>query len=889
MADGSDKLSPMMIQYHSIKAQHLDALLLFRMGDFYELFYEDAIVAADVLGIALTKRGKSPGMDHPMCGVPVKAIDNYLNILIRQGFRVAVCEQVEDPAKAQKRGPKAIVSREVVRLLTPGTLTEESLLEPRRNNFLAALGSVRNDMSLAWVEITSGDMAVVSCPMTKLVSQISRIAPSEILVSDNLEESVVQLVNDTGSSITKLSPVHFDSVTAEKRFTELFEIRFLDAYGNFSRAELAALGALVSYLELTQKGQIPLLNPPVRERSTNTMHIDASTRRNLELVRNLSGNRENTLLAAIDKTLTAGGARLLESCVTSPLTDLEIISRRLDNVELFVNQENLRKRIRFELRKVPDISRALSRLCLNRGGPRDLSAIRNGLDQALIIHNLLSEESELPSALSRYLDELIAINNLVNVLETSLIDEPPPTINNGGFIAPGYDTALDHERKLRDDSRSIISGMQQDYVECSGISSLKIRYNNVLGYFIETHSRHAKTMMSSPNCEYFIHRQTLTNAIRFTSSLLSEVATKILNAEGRALEIEKDIFNSIVGMISDSAVEISACAKALATIDTAAALAETAVLGDWCRPVLESSRMFEISAGRHPVVENALKNESGSQFIANDCNFTEGDNGVMISLLTGPNMSGKSTYLRQNALIAILAQAGSFVPAKAARIGIVSSLFTRVGAADELASGRSTFMVEMVETAAILHQADECSLVILDEIGRGTATYDGLSIAWATLEYLHENVRCRTLFATHYHELTSLTDRLNRLRNLTVEVRECDGEVVFLHRVCIGSADRSYGVQVAKLAGIPPPVVKRANEILERLEGYGLTGTTRPSNLLDDLPLFFEPSQNDSRKPNAKSMLDLKIEEINPDGITPHQALNLLYELKELNRKQSSQ
>lgn len=866
-------VTPMMAQFLEIKADYPEALLFYRMGDFYELFFDDAVAAAEALDIALTKRGKHLGEDIPMCGVPVHAADGYLLTLIRKGFRVAVCEQLENPSEAKKRGSKAVVKRGVVRLVTPGTLTEESLLVARRHNFLAALAEVRDEAAIAWVDISTGELRVLSCATSRFGPELARLAPREVIVSDSRSLDFAELVNDVGASLTPLSPASFDSQSSEKRLLELFRITSLEVFGNFERAEIAAMGALVEYLNLTQKGKLPLLRPPTKERLGSAVQIDAATRRNLELTRSLSGDREGALLSVIDRTVTAAGGRLIERRVSSPSRDLAIIQSRLAAVRFAVEDRAFIDEIRDALRKCPDIDRALSRLSLDRGGPRDIAAIRNGLAQAVSLSSS-SAEGLLKNLISR----LGGFEDLLSDLEEALVAEPPLLVRDGGFIAPGFDAALDDARKLRDEGRGVIAGLQAQYADEVGISSLKVKHNNVLGYFIETTATHANKMLALS--EKFIHRQTTANAVRFTTIELSELESKILNAGARVAEIEKALFDQLVHAILLQAGSIGDAARALAEIDVITSLATLAIEDNWCEPLVDDSRAFEIVDGRHPVVEKSLRSESGTPFIANDCNLTA-DDGSAIWLLTGPNMAGKSTFLRQNALIALLAQMGSFVPAKSAHIGLVSQLFSRVGASDDLARGRSTFMVEMVETAAILHQADERALVILDEIGRGTATYDGLSIAWATLEHLDEANRCRALFATHYHEMTQLADKLKGVENATVAVKEWEGEVIFLHEVRKGAADRSYGVQVAKLAGLPTSVVDRARVVLEALEKGERENNAGSKALVDDLPLF-SAIPADTPKHTGTSELEMKMSEILPDEMTPRQALDTLYELKSL-------
>lgn len=880
MTTEDSSVTPMMAQYLAIRAANPGALLFYRMGDFYEMFFDDAVAAAAALDIALTKRGTHLGEPIPMCGVPVHAAESYLLTLIRKGFRVAIAEQMEDPAEAKKRGSKSVVARDVVRLVTPGTLTEESLLEARRHNFLSAWAEVRDEAALAWVDISTGEFRVMTCPLARLSPELARLAPRELLVSEAKEAEIAGIVSDFSLSLTPLSRGSFDSAGAEKRLCALFHVGTLEAFGHFGRAELAAMGAIADYLDLTQRGKLPLLCAPVREMPGGAMQIDAATRRNLELTQALSGGREGSLLAAIDRTVTAGGARLLERRISAPSCDLTEIRSRHESVGFLLEQTLFRDDLRAALRRVPDMDRALSRLALDRGGPRDLAAIRAGLTEAARIAAQFSG-TEAPDRLRAAASDLTGHEALVALLEAAIVAEPPLMARDGGFIAPGYDAELDETRALRDEGRGVIARMQADYITLTGIQSLKIKHNNVLGYFIETTSTHAERMLALPLSETFIHRQTTANQVRFTTLPLSEMETRILNSANHALEIEKRLYSWLKDTILDQAGQIGQAARALAELDLSAAFADLAAEETWCAPEIDESRAFVVEGGRHPVVERAQR-RAGAAFVANDCGLTQGETPA-IWLLTGPNMAGKSTFLRQNALIALLAQAGSFVPARRAHIGLVSQLFSRVGAADDLARGRSTFMVEMVETAAILNQADDRALVILDEIGRGTATYDGLSIAWATLEHLHGVNRCRALFATHYHEMTSLSARLEGVENATVAVKEWEGEVIFLHEVRRGAADRSYGVQVARLAGLPQAVVDRAKVVLEALEKGEREGGGRKEALIDDLPLFRAAPPAPAALPaKGPSPVEERLKALHPDEMTPIEALKVLYELKGL-------
>jgi DNA mismatch repair protein MutS len=868
----NSNVTPMMAQYLKIKIDHPNALLFYRMGDFYELFFDDAIAAAGALDIALTKRGKHLGVDIAMCGVPYHAAEGYLLTLIRKGHRVAVCEQLENPAEAKKRGYKSIVNRGVTRVVTPGTLTEDSLLDARRHNFLAAYANVRGEGALAWVDISTGAFSVLSCDGAELGPELARLNPKEVLLNDAGEADFGIIVEYSGAAVTLLGNAAFDSTNGEKRLCHVYSVSSLDGFGAFTRAEVASLAAVVEYLDITQKGKLPLLRPPVREKRDAAMQIDASTRKSLELTRGINGGRAGSLLSVIDRTQTACGARLLERRLSSPSRDLAEISARQDAIAWCLDNGNMATLLEDKLREVPDLDRALSRLSMDRGGPRDMTAIQRAVEQAETIAEALPED--MPESLASAAQDLVGQDILLALLDAALVDEPPLLVRDGGFIASGYNTELDEFRALRDEGRSIVAALQIRYAQKTGVPGLKVKHNNVLGYFIEVTATHSSKMLAAPLSETFIHRQTTANQVRFTTIELSELETRILNAGGRCSEIEKRLYSDVLGAIIAQAPHLFTLARALAEFDLSAALARLAREESWVRPTMTTEREFMITDGRHPVVEAALK-PSGTQFVANDCDLSD----EQIWLLTGPNMAGKSTYLRQNALIAVLAQMGAFVPARSATVGIVSQVFSRVGASDDLSKGQSTFMVEMVETAAILNQADDRALVILDEIGRGTATYDGLSIAWATLEHLHEVNRCRALFATHYHEMTSLSDKLDGVANATVTVKEWEGDVIFLHEVKRGTADRSYGVQVARLAGLPETVVARAKVVLEALEKGEREGQRK--FVIDDLPLF-NAIPTPAPQKTAPSQVEARLKGIMPDDLSPKEALNLIYELRSL-------
>jgi DNA mismatch repair protein MutS len=895
--------TPMMAQFLEIKAAHQDCLLFYRMGDFYELFFDDAAKAAEALDIALTKRGKHLGEDIPMCGVPVHAADAYLSRLIRKGFRVAVCEQTEDPAEAKKRGSKSVVQRAVVRIVTPGTLTEDALLDARDANILAALARVRADgsqtLGLAYADVSTGAFQVEAVEGPALAAALARLAPSELVLHEGLlaDDLIGDAVQQSGVPLTPLRASAFDSDAARTRLESLFGVKALDAFGDFTRAQIAAAGALVDYVTLTQAGTAPVLEPPRGADAQGLMAIDAATRTSLELTRGPAGGRDGSLLAVMDMTVTASGARELKSRVAAPLADPAPINKRLAAVTLFVEQGTLRTDMRECLRQMPDLERALSRLALGRGGPRDLAAVGTAVAAASKAALLLDPASgaldfpPLPEDVVAAAHTLESARSgapaaLATLLGRALVDEPPLLGRDGGFIAPGFDPDLDELVSLRDGSRKVIAGLEADYRDTTGIKTLKVRHNNVLGYFIEVTAANADRLMSGELAETFRHRQTLASAMRFTTVELAELDARVSRAGEGATAREKQLFDDLVAQVT-AIDDLAAIARALAGLDVAAALAEAAQARAWARPKIDNSLAFNIKGGRHPVVEAALKAQGAGAFVPNDCDLTGDADGSPdtketrpVWLLTGPNMAGKSTFLRQNALIAVMAQAGSYVPAASAHIGVVDRLFSRVGASDDLARGRSTFMVEMVETAAILTRASDKSLVILDEIGRGTATYDGLSIAWATLEHLHEVNRARTLFATHYHELTGLTATLPRLANATMRVAEHGDEVVFLHEVAPGAADRSYGIHVARLAGLPSAALARAEEVLKALE-EGDTGSAK-QDLAQDLPLFAAAPRPKSAglAADTPDPVHEALKSAHPDEMTPREALDFVYALR---------
>lgn len=871
--------TPLMAQYLALKAQYPDCLLFFRLGDFYEMFFEDAVQASRALDIALTRRGQHQGQDIPMCGVPAHSYENYLARLIRQGFRVALSEQTEDPAEAKKRGSKSIVARDVVRIVTPGTVTEDSLLDARAANYLASLSAAGDDLALAWMDLATGQPCVEELESASLGGALARLDASEILVADKLVErpELFEIFATVRDRLTVQPASRFDSDNARRRLQALYKVTELASFGDFSRAAIMALGALLDYAELTQKTDLSHLARPRKISGAETVAIDPATRRNLELTKTLTGEKHGSLLQVIDRTMTGAGARLLASRLVAPLTDVGGIEKRLDSLDFMVKTGALRQKLRDLLRQVPDMERALSRLVLGRGGPRDLAAIRKALLAAEAMRSALLAAGNLPEEMREQNQALGEHSALIDRLSRALAAELPMLARDGNFVARGYSPQLDELVMLRDDSRRLIASLQDKYAGAGGVTGLKIRHNNVIGYYIEVTPLHADKLHAKK--ELFIHRQSLASAVRFTTVELGELERKITEAADKALAVELQIFADLVGEVAGRSEDLRRTATGLATIDVAAALAELAVEQNYARPKVDASLAFAIKGGRHPVVEQALKKSgSSTPFIANDCDLAPSHR---LWLLTGPNMAGKSTFLRQNALIALLAQAGSFVPAISAHIGVVDRLFSRVGASDDLARGRSTFMVEMVETAAILNQSGERALVILDEIGRGTATYDGLSIAWATVEHLHEVNRCRALFATHYHELTGLTATLPHLKCATMKIREWEKQIIFLHEVAEGVADRSYGIHVAEMAGLPRPVIKRAEQVLKTLENAKNTGgKNSDAEKRAALPLFAEVMSAAPVEPPMNPELKAMLEGLRPDDVTPKQALELLYKLK---------
>ena len=865
----ADTPTPMMQQYLALKQEAGDALLFYRMGDFFELFFDDARVASRVLDIALTTRGEHGGQPVPMCGVPVHSAEGYLARLIKGGCRVAIAEQTETPDEARERAKregspvsKALVARDIVRLVTAGTLTEEALLEPRRANLLVAIAPVRDGVGLASCDISTGRMELEECPAEALDAALARLGASEVVAPDDWDEAFPDIIDRPRAD--------FRSEAGEARLKDIHSIATLDGLGSFTRPMLAAAAGLIAYLDHAGRGTLPFLLPPVARGSGAHLAMDAATRMSLEILEAQGGGRAGSLIACVDRCATGAGARQLAEDLSAPLADRNAIEQRLAGVHYFHADPLLRADLRAILRQAPDIGRALGRLVAGRGSPRDLGQIRDGLSEARRIRDILESGIDLPPLLGQMIHALGGHAALVDHLARALVPSPPTERGQGGFIASGYDHSLDALRETSGNARKAIAALEAKYREETDTASLKVKHNKVLGYFIEVPAKHGDKLMAADSG--FTHRQTMAGAVRFNSLGLHEEATRIAEAGAHALAAEDGHFEELVGEVVAAREAIAATAAALARIDVCSALAERAVEGDWARPEMLDEPCLEINGGRHPVVEQALA-KTGDRFVANDCTLGPDDR---LWLIGGPNMGGKSTFLRQNAIIMLLAQAGSFVPAASARIGLADRLFSRVGASDNLARGRSTFMVEMVETAAILSQATEKSFVILDEVGRGTSTYDGMALAWAVVEAVHENLQCRCLFATHYHELSRLADTCDALSLHHVRAREWKGDLVLLHELAKGAADRSYGLSVAKLAGVPPPVIKRAKAVLDKLEkGRERTGGLAAG--LGELPLFAASAQAEEKDRDA---LRDALHALDIDTLSPRDALDKLYELK---------
>ncbi|MBA8769773.1 DNA mismatch repair protein MutS [Wolbachia pipientis] len=825
-----EKNTPVMEQYLNLKAQYKDHLLFYRLGDFYELFFDDAIKAAKLLNIVLTKRGNSYGQDIPMCGVPAHSSESYLHKLIDLGFKVAICDQLETADEAKKRGYKSIVKRDVVRVVTPGTIIEDSLLEDKSNNYLASIVEQNDEYAISWLELSTGKFFHTLTSLKALDSDLLRISPRELLISEKFteDEKIRSILKNYKISITQHAQSFFEYSKSHRTLCEFYKIRELGSIGNFSKVEIMACGALLEYVRVTQRGSIPRLEFPKIYKQQNFMLIDASARRNLELFSTQFGEKKGSLISVIDHTVTASGGRLLKQMLASPLACSKAINLRLSTAQFFVNNHEPRRKIREILSNIPDIERSLSRLILGRGSPKDMNLLKIGLGKTLELSEFLckiesGENGSLPqqyviqteiqpasragmtvksdeSELSTIHKSLGNHKDLFELLNSAILDNNLSSVKEGGFIHSKYNSELSELSYILNNSNKLITKLRESYRDLTGIAALKILHNNILGYYVEVSANHKITS------DIFIHRQSLANSMRYTTNELKELENKILTARDAAIGLEMKIFSELCSEVAKESEKIALAANALAKLDIRTAFAELAVQNNYVKPIIDDSKEFNICSGRHPVVE------VNDKFIANSINLAG------IHLITGPNMAGKSTFLRQNALIAILAHMGSFVPAESAHIGVIDKIFSRVGATDNITAGYSTFMVEMIETATIVNQATDRSLVILDEIGRGTGVYDGLSIAQAVIEHIHNVNKCRAIFATHYHELTKVSKYLKNVKCFCVKIREWNGEVIFLHEVIEGIADESYGIHVAKLAGFPDSVLNRASEVFEELK-----------------------------------------------------------------------
>lgn len=847
----NEDVTPVRRQYLEEKKKHPDAILFFRLGDFYETFDEDAEITARELDIVLTSRPIGGGVRVPLAGIPYHAVENYLSRLIEKGYHVAICEQIgEVPAKG-------LVERKVVRVVTPGTVTEPGLLPGDANNYLASVimdstaSSSGTVASVAYTDVTTGEFAVTELPLEALRAELTRLHPAEILYPDNQK-----LPDGISGHTTSVPAWKFEPGKCNETLLTQFKSSTLDGFGlKANSLSVRAAGAIIQYLKETQPDALNLLNS-LRSYSLNEfMTLDASTRRNLELDETLRGERKGSLLGTLDATITPMGKRMIHQWVSQPLLNVERINKRQNGVEYFVQNGMVRAELRAALKPIADLERLINRVIAGQAQPRDLMAMRSTIDSLPNIVRALEErgkkkEVQLPS--------VDLMGEQLSLLQNAIDDDPPATLQNTGVIRPGYSAELDGVIDASKHAREWIANLEAVEREKTGIKTLKVGYNKVFGYYIEI-SRGAAD--KAP--EHYIRKQTLVNAERFITPEMKEYETLVLNAEERIKEIETRLFKEVCADLAKAANKILSTARAIAELDVLSALGEVAALNGYTKPQVHEGSELEINEGRHPVVEQLLKSD---RYVPNDVIFEKGE---IVRVITGPNMSGKSTYLRQTALIVLMAQMGSFVPAASAKIGLVDRIFTRIGAQDEIHAGQSTFMVEMVEAANILHHATSRSLLILDEIGRGTSTYDGLSIAWGIIEYIHNHpqLRAKTLFATHYHELTQLAELLPGVRNYNVAVSEADNTVVFLHKIIAGGADKSYGIHVAQLAGLPSPVIGRANEIMTELERSSGRGVKIDPNAAKQVALF----------PETNPLLD-ELKGIDVNSLSPIEALNKLFE-----------
>ncbi|HRQ53403.1 MAG TPA: DNA mismatch repair protein MutS [Ignavibacteriaceae bacterium] len=862
------KQTPLMAQYYKVKQANPDTILLFRVGDFFETFEDDAKLASKVLGITLTKRSNGAAGDTPLAGFPHHAIDNYLPKLVRAGYRVAICEQMENPKFA-----KGIVKREVIEVVTPGVTLSDKLLDHKKNNYLLAISILDQICGLSFCDISTGEFYVFEIPITQLGEQIESINPSEFLIPKRDKEFLGKLIERINPSllITKLEDWIFNFDFANELIKNHFKTVTLKGFGvEKLTAGIIAAGAVLNYLNETQRVNLSHLNRISLYNPSDYMILDFSTKRNLEITFSMNdGGREGSLISILDKTQTAMGGRLLKKWISAPLRDLDPIIKRHDSVEELLKNKKVRKDLNENLKEIGDLERLISRICTGRATPREVVAVKSSLKKIPAIKEFL--EQLKVSTLINISEQLDPLENIVEKISNAIIDSPPAAINEGGIIKNGFSPELDELRDISLHGKEWIATLQQTERERTGISSLKVNFNNVFGYYIDISHTHKNKIP-----ENYIRKQTLVNSERFITSELKEYEDKILNAQEKINELESQLFNEIRTIVANEAETIQKDARVIAMLDCLNSFAQCAEEYNYVKPNLDELDKINIVQGRHPVVERIL--DPGNKYTPNDTLLDNDEQQII--LLTGPNMAGKSVYLRQVGLIVLLAQIGSFVPAKEARIGIVDRIFTRVGASDNITAGESTFLVEMQEAANILNNATKKSLILLDEIGRGTSTFDGISIAWAITEYLHENpdISAKTLFATHYHELNEMAELFPKIKNYKVEVREYDDKVVFLHKVNPGRADHSYGIQVAQMAGLPLFVTNRAKEVLDNLESKELTPYEIKKERLKKLK---------SETDNQISLFEFKddalrteINKMELDNITPLEALNKLNELK---------
>ena len=860
----SNGLTPMMKQYLEIKEEYFEEILFYRMGDFYEMFFNDAKVASSVLDITLTKRGQWNNNDIPMCGIPFHSSESYLSKLISNGYRVAVCEQINEIENDVKKN-KGPMKRKVVRVITPGTVLEENFFDDNPNNFLCSWNEVNGRHSISWVDLSTGIFCVQKIDINQsnaFETALERLSPRELIMPLKMKE---QKPHYFRGCVTFQADSLFQSDACEERLKKFYKTKSLDAFGEFSRSCISTAGAILGYVNLTQKGKLPLLKKIKQWKNIDVMEIDIFSRKSLELLKTQTGEKNGSFFNAINHTLTSGGARLLLERLNGPSLDKLEINKRLDTVSNFVSENLLRKKVRDVLKLIPDIERSLTRLQFDRGGPRDLISIKTGCEKAYEISKLISDHDfTFPKKELNEISKNLTIDiSFIKELDLAITESPPLFARDGNFIKKGFSNELDEIKLIRDNSREKILSLQAKYINQTGVQSLKIKFNNVLGYHLEVRKNHETKLLEQ---EEFIHRQGTAQASRFTTAELVSIESKLTDARSKSLNIELEIYESLVKNCLQRSEKLLSIFQSLSSLDVAIGFAELAYKWNYSRPEISNERIFNVVAGRHPVIEQILNKDKDASFISNNCNLSD----QKIWLITGPNMGGKSTFLRQNAIINIMAQMGSFVPAEKATIGISDRIFSRVGSGDDLSRGQSTFMVEMIETASILNHATEKSFVILDEIGRGTSTWDGLSLAWSIIEKLHNDINCKTLFATHYHELTTLERSLKKLSLKTLEAKEYNDEIIFLYNLVNGSANKSYGLEVAKLAGVPFDVIKRAKDILKNLES--------DYKIDDKLPLF-----NERKEKEVVNKISKKLNEIVPDSISPIQALEILYELKKLN------